>query len=248
MGRWPDQQAVANRAFDIAASAAQADSIATLNARFRDPLGELGFQLFACLDVIEADFRRRIEILFGEGFEAWDAHYRRMEFADDDAMLPEAASTPEPFFWTDVASRRTLPLRAQRILDDAKKFRLHDGFVAPLRNTDGSICFVLFAGDAIDSQDSYTRLAAHLLALRYGTIGRRLHHAEHRRAHPMLLTPRQRDCLKWVHAGKCSRDIGKILAISANVVDEHIERACQRLGVETRTQAVLAALRRGVEL
>ena len=55
------------------------------------------------------------------------------------------------------------------------------------------------------------------------------------------LTPRQLECLRWVQEGKSSRDIGVILGISHRIVERHVFRACQRLGVRTRLQAVIRA-------
>lgn len=55
------------------------------------------------------------------------------------------------------------------------------------------------------------------------------------------LSPRQVECLYWVQQGKSSRDIGVILGISHRIVERHVFRACSRLGVRTRLQAVLRA-------
>ena len=55
------------------------------------------------------------------------------------------------------------------------------------------------------------------------------------------LSPRQIECLYWVQEGKSSRDIGVILGVSHRIVERHIFRACQKLGVRTRLQAVIRA-------
>ncbi|WP_414694258.1 helix-turn-helix domain-containing protein [Phenylobacterium sp.] len=60
-------------------------------------------------------------------------------------------------------------------------------------------------------------------------------------AEDIALSPRQIECLSWVLEGKSSRDIGVILGISHRVVERHVFRACQRLGVKTRLQAVIRA-------
>ena len=62
----------------------------------------------------------------------------------------------------------------------------------------------------------------------------------------LQLTPRQRDCLSWVRAGKSSADIAKILGISIYTVDEHIAAARAKLGVRTRVQAAVEASLDGV--
>lgn len=56
-----------------------------------------------------------------------------------------------------------------------------------------------------------------------------------------LLTPRQREVLDWVAAGKTNRDVATILGASPRTVEKHLERAYEKLGVETRTAAVARA-------
>ncbi|HJV96593.1 MAG TPA: helix-turn-helix transcriptional regulator [Albitalea sp.] len=54
-----------------------------------------------------------------------------------------------------------------------------------------------------------------------------------------LLTPRERGVLQWVAAGKTDRDIAAILGISPRTVHKHLQRIYEKLGVETRTAAVM---------
>lgn len=55
------------------------------------------------------------------------------------------------------------------------------------------------------------------------------------------LTPREREVLDWVAAGKTNRDIAAILGASPRTVEKHLERVYEKLGVETRTAAVVRA-------
>jgi DNA-binding CsgD family transcriptional regulator len=59
------------------------------------------------------------------------------------------------------------------------------------------------------------------------------------------LTQRQRECLKWVAAGKTDWEIGSILGLSEATINRHVERAKERLGVRTRVQAVVQAMSGG---
>lgn len=61
-----------------------------------------------------------------------------------------------------------------------------------------------------------------------------------------MLAPRQVECLRWVQAGKSSYAIGAILGISQHTVDDYIRKACTRLGVSTRIQAVSRAIGLGL--
>ncbi|HEX7437714.1 MAG TPA: LuxR C-terminal-related transcriptional regulator [Caldimonas sp.] len=56
------------------------------------------------------------------------------------------------------------------------------------------------------------------------------------------LTQREREVLRWVGAGKTDRDIAAIVGCSHRTVHKHLERVYAKLGVETRTAAVMRAL------
>ena len=56
------------------------------------------------------------------------------------------------------------------------------------------------------------------------------------------LTARERDVLHWLAAGKTDREIAAILGVSVRTVQKHLERIYPKLGVETRTAAVMRAL------
>lgn len=62
-----------------------------------------------------------------------------------------------------------------------------------------------------------------------------------------LLTPREGDVMKWVACGKTDADIAVLLAISPRTVHKHLEHIYEKLGVETRTAAVMAMHRRPVQ-
>ncbi len=56
------------------------------------------------------------------------------------------------------------------------------------------------------------------------------------------LTTREREALRWLAAGKTDREIAMILGTSVRTVHKHLERIYTKLGVETRTAAVMRAL------
>jgi DNA-binding CsgD family transcriptional regulator len=51
------------------------------------------------------------------------------------------------------------------------------------------------------------------------------------------LTPRQRECLRLVHAGNRSKEIARLLGISSDRVDEIVKDAMQRTGLNPRNLA-----------
>jgi DNA-binding CsgD family transcriptional regulator len=58
-----------------------------------------------------------------------------------------------------------------------------------------------------------------------------------------LLTGREREVIHWVAAGKTDRDVGALLGCSHRTVQKHLEHIYAKLGVETRTAAVMRALK-----
>lgn len=58
----------------------------------------------------------------------------------------------------------------------------------------------------------------------------------------LRLSRRENEVLRWVAAGKTDRDIAQILGISPRTVHKHLQRVYAKLGVETRTAAVMRAL------
>jgi len=61
------------------------------------------------------------------------------------------------------------------------------------------------------------------------------------------LSPREREVLSLMVQGKSNKDIGGILRITEATVKCHVSVILERLGVNDRTQAVIAALQRGLE-
>lgn len=59
---------------------------------------------------------------------------------------------------------------------------------------------------------------------------------------PEVLTPRERDVVAWLSHGKTDAEIAALLGLSRRTVQKHLEHIYVKLGVETRTAAVMRAL------
>jgi DNA-binding NarL/FixJ family response regulator len=67
-------------------------------------------------------------------------------------------------------------------------------------------------------------------------------------ASPIELTPRQRDVLRLLTEGKTNKLICRELALSESTVKTHLASIFRRLGATSRTQAVVAAARMGLQV
>jgi DNA-binding CsgD family transcriptional regulator len=54
---------------------------------------------------------------------------------------------------------------------------------------------------------------------------------------PERLTPRELEVVSWIGRGKRNQEIAKILKCSTATVKKHVQRALEKLRVETRTAA-----------
>jgi DNA-binding NarL/FixJ family response regulator len=62
-------------------------------------------------------------------------------------------------------------------------------------------------------------------------------------AHEVALTVREREVLREVTIGRTNKEIGKSLYIAETTVKSHVQAILDKLGVQSRTQAALLAIR-----
>ena len=60
------------------------------------------------------------------------------------------------------------------------------------------------------------------------------------------LSPRETEVLKRIAAGRSNKEIASDLSLAEITVKQHVSSVLQKLGVQDRTQAVLAAIQRGL--
>jgi DNA-binding NarL/FixJ family response regulator len=60
------------------------------------------------------------------------------------------------------------------------------------------------------------------------------------------LTARQHEVLALVVQGKSNRDIAEVMGLSENTVKVHLAAIFRALGVSTRTEALLAGMKRQI--
>jgi DNA-binding CsgD family transcriptional regulator len=60
------------------------------------------------------------------------------------------------------------------------------------------------------------------------------------------LTPRERDVLALVAAGHTLEQVGRRLGMARNTAHTHLKHVYRKLGISTRSQAVVAAIRLGL--
>ncbi|MGH6990468.1 MAG: autoinducer binding domain-containing protein [Stellaceae bacterium] len=154
-----------------------------------------------------------------------------------------------PFVWraSDLVPNAS---RAQRkLLAEAAQFG-SCGATVPLREAGGRHAkFTVTADSATDFlsaiQDNLHML--HLVALHFDAIRQTLPKSSSSYDEPHL-SFREHECLRWAARGKSSFEIAGILLIGRRTVIFHLENAKSKLGVTTLRQAIVEAMRLGIDI
>ncbi len=172
----------------------------------------------------------------------WLENYVREGYQDHDPIIHRNHGATAPFTWSmsDYDSRE---LTTNQLLwrADNRSAGIETGFNIPDRQ-DGHLKCISVCGmpGKIDPDDLRTLHYAGLeTLLRMHELG-----LQSAAALTVALSPRERECLQWIVAGKSDWEIGQILSISEKTVNTHVERAKHKMGVNTRAQVIVTALRR----
>lgn len=233
--------------FDVIEKAQAARSIDSLSLLFGTSFGSFGYSSFVLTNVLNAAGAAQVDARFGCPNLTWRAHYTALNYHLLDDLIPRVKLDHEPFTWRDSVtsgiSKSTI-----RMFGEAKELGVADGFVLPVHYADHSSTAVLLTRPDAAEIGPNNRARLFLLSSYFASVGKRLQEgaAPPQPKESQLLSPRQRECLQWVRAGKSDWDISVILNLSEHTVNEHLEAARKRLGVRTRTQAVIEAIARGL--
>jgi LuxR family quorum sensing-dependent transcriptional regulator len=168
----------------------------------------------------------------------WYWRYVSQNHLAHDPVMARMNRAPAPFRWSQTHSGASR--RGQRVLDEAAEFGIRDGLAIPIHQVDGRIAGVsigvrnyeLSRPDEMALHMAALYLHAKLAGLRAGPEART----------PPRLTPRERECLQWVAAGKTDWEISLILNISEQTAHGYVQNTLVKLGARTRAQAVALAM------
>ncbi len=227
--------------FDAIEHADEAGTAEDLTRMFEPACDKLGFNHIGAFSVREPDGQMVGGYQAGTTDPLWADHYVAQEHFRHDAIVKMLPTSLDVMIWSDLIGRNEVEGASKRIFEEAGEFGLGDGFVLPQHYLNGAVAASIMTSPRAIERSKRSRAAAHILTAYYGMSVRRLM-APMSSSAGVRLSPRQRECLQWVRAGKSDWEIGEILKISEHTVKEHIEAARTKLGVRTRTQAVIEAI------
>jgi LuxR family transcriptional regulator, quorum-sensing system regulator BjaR1 len=207
-----------------------------------------GFSNFLITEMPPPGSNLGASIILNGWSRVWFDRYMDQGLYKHDPMAKKTRETTQPFLWSDVKVERPA---AKRVMDEAAECGLRDGFSVPIFGSAGEQSCVTMGGERLEIPPR-GRQALHLMSIYTHDRARALRgHLTVRPSKPSstLLTPREREVLKWVALGKTDWEIGEILNIAETTSTAHMQNVCRKLNAATRAQAVAAAMiRREISL
>jgi len=224
-----------------------AKTLNELNRLMGDITLEMGFDFYALVQHVDIRRSDTTENVWLENYpSSWaDAYVARGLYASDPIHLA-SQRTGAGFLWSQVGEIIKLTAHHRRVLAQAGKEGLGDGFTVPAHlpgESNGSCSFGVRRGRAVPTANlmmaqligTFAFEAARKVIARKGGAP----------AAKPKLTTRQLDCLTLVAHGKTDWEIASILGVKESTVRDHIQDACTRYDVRRRVQLVVRALHDG---
>lgn len=168
----------------------------------------------------------------------WVEHYRREQFVDVDPAIQVGLRRVLPIDWAHFDRKDE---KVRRLFGEASEFGLgRHGISLPVHGRHGDRALVSITSEACERDWHHLRLRYmrdfQLLALHLHQAILRLEGGWS--ASRTALSPRERECLKWVAEGKTYWECAVILGLSEHTVRCYLESARHKLGATNNTHAV----------
>lgn len=230
---------LASAVYDLVERIAAADSVPGVWNTYMEAARKAGFEH----GIAAFDFEggNLADFTFANSMpDGWLGNYSAKNYNHVDPLRRMNRNAPTAFSW-DMAQWETCPT-ARDWCGDNRASGVKSGITIP-DHSGGRLKIITLCGTRADLHP-HDRIALHIAGLEMMHRVRELGIAP-AKDRPRL-SPRERECLQWIAAGKTDWEIGEILSLSGKTVNIYVERAKQKLGVQTRSQAIVQALRGGL--
>ncbi len=229
-------------AFDFIERLEQYQTVPELVTAFQELIGKFGLTAFAVGEPGSPKSFKPDRIWASTWPEGWAKLWAEENFVSVDPVIYQLLVQNTPFRWTDLRKRASE--KGALVMDSARDFQLFDGMGIAIHSLSGGKAAVTMGGEAC-ALSKRDEMSLHLAAIYFFARVEKL-----LRKHELMevprLTPRERDCLCWVAAGKTDWETSQILGISEGTVKEYVHAAMRKLDATHRAQAVAVAIHAGV--
>jgi len=223
-----------------------AENLETLEAIFGRAISALGISQFTYGSVSLPRARSSNRVVLSTYHPEWIERYQRKGYERNDPIVHQAIRAILPYDWTTIPSQKLQKDQIQIIME-ADDFGIAEGASVPVRGPNGEFSLISLASDQGKKEWRilYRTIEPDLIALCTYFHARIADLTAFQEEVVRPLTPRQKEVMTWTASGKTAWEISEILKLSEKTVVEYINGAKQRMGVNSKTHAVVKAIMSG---
>ena len=228
------------------------DSADVIRAELSEVIRTLGFDYFTLVRQPGPESDAGEIMLAGQWPKGWPELYVKRKYAAIDPIIRYLGHSQRGYRWGE-------PLRAfeqdphrnrmERMMVDARRYGLEDGYVFPVHGRRGLVGVLSVAGKAVDLTQSQISMMDALAKKAFWDILQALDPGAYERiARPVELqmTRREMETLEYLGYGMTSNEMGATLGLSAHTVDWYMNGIQEKLQAKNRHHVVAIAFRLGL--
>ena len=209
---------------------------------------KLGFDRFA-YHLMRPPDGPRIPLALATYPSEWTHRYTEREYVNCDPVVGAAVGRLLPFLWRRLARSRYCTKQQRSILNEAKEFKLRNGFTVPVHGPGRGVATLNVSSDTsrVKAAKLWTENKFNLVLLAFFMHEAIVRNMATGAPAPIFhLSPREKECLIWAARGKTAWEISEILNLSSATVVGYLKSAMYRLGVYSKTHAVAKSILLGL--
>jgi DNA-binding CsgD family transcriptional regulator len=222
-----------------------ASNLDDLVTAFDSQVKALGMNKFCLFEIASIGICWRKQLVIGTFPDEFLDRFWHERRTFDSPYIRHAQLYGRPFTASEVKTRPNLSRRERQSIQLTTKSGFPDGIFFPQKTRFHRIAFIVITGDTRQlSKGQIYSLSC--VCLRFYQRACTLDPNGQDEAAGLdtgALTERERECLTWVALGNIDKQIAKRLGITERTVKYHINNAKKKLGVTTRLQGVITAMR-----
>jgi LuxR family quorum sensing-dependent transcriptional regulator len=211
--------------------------------RLADYLSRYGYTAFLITGLPVQRERLEPHILLNGWPAGWYERYTEAHHYRNDPCVKRCFQTIEPFAWDELPPPLVAEAKPWQVMHEATEFGLRQGLCVPLHDVYGFQSVVTMAGPQIEMPPQARRLVHMVSLYAYGAAERAIRGPSPQDASERL-TEREREVMRWTAVGKTFWEIGEILGITEDTVNDHMRHVRQKLGTRNAAHSVAEAYRR----
>ena len=224
----------------------------SIRARIANVITALGFDYFTLVRHPGPESEASDIVLEGKWPKGWPELYVKRKYAAIDPTIRYLGHSQHGYRWREsmeAFKEDSHHKRMERMMVDARRFGLEDGYVFPVHGRRGLVGVLTVAGRPVELSPSQMAMMDALSKKAFWELLEALDPEAHERlSRPVSkpLTRREMETLEYLGHGMTSNEMGATLGLSTHTVDWYMNGIQGKLQAKNRHHVVAIAFRLGL--